>query len=137
MVSGTTLPSMTGVNTTVASQLLRDQGKFAEAEAIEREAPSPTSALQPTVSGVAPLTFSTAANTSLSSRDALDKEMLKSDVDLAKINLEEKMVQCDIAKKDGSDKDRVRLAELAVRRAQIELDRAELQLKKGVSASRR
>jgi hypothetical protein len=63
--------------------------------------------------------------------------MLKSDVDLAKINLEEKIVQVEIAKKDGKDQDRIHLAELAVRRAQIELDRAELQLKKGMPANRR
>lgn len=100
-------------------------------------ASSPATALQPTLSSALPQTYATAANTSLSARDSLDKEMLKSDVDLAKINLEEKMVQVDIARKDGKDQDRIHLAELAVRRAQIELDRAELQLKKGISASRR
>jgi len=82
-------------------------------------------------------TYPTAASPSLSARDSLEKDMLRSDVDLAKVNLEEKMVQLEIARKDGSDKDRVHLAELAVRRAQIELDRAELQLKRGISASRR
>jgi beta-lactamase regulating signal transducer with metallopeptidase domain len=128
--SPTTTPPLTGINTTAAAQpstnplptlsssasqeLLVKQGRFSEAQA-----------------------YPTAASSPVSSRDAIDKEMLKSDVDLAKINLEEKEVQLHIAQKDGSDPDRVRLAELALQRAKVELNRAELQLKKGISAGRR
>jgi len=43
-------------------------------------------------------------------------------------------VQLEIAQKDGSDANRLRLAKLAVDRAMVELKRAELQLKRGISA---
>jgi formaldehyde-activating enzyme involved in methanogenesis len=69
--------------------------------------------------------------------DALEKEMLESDVDLAKVNLAEKEVQFEIAHKDGSDESHLRLAKLAVERAQVELKRAELKLKNGIPAGGR
>ena len=118
-VSGTTLPALAGVNTTAASQAL----------------PSPATAPQPTLSGaVRGQAYPTPASSSLSARDALETEMQQSDVDLAKINLQEKEVQLEIAQKDGSDANRLRLAKLAVDRAMVELKRAELQLKRGISA---
>jgi beta-lactamase regulating signal transducer with metallopeptidase domain len=113
---------LTGVNTTATPPAI----------------PNATASSTPTISGAATLALPpTQYSTSLSARDGVEKEMLESDVELAKINLAEKEVQFDIAHKDGLDESHLRLAKLAVDRAKVELKRAELQLKNGSLAGRR
>jgi hypothetical protein len=58
----------------------------------------------------------------------VDRRLLKSEVELAKISLLEKRAELEIAQKDKLDGGRMKLAELAVRRAEIELERAMLRL---------
>ncbi len=57
-----------------------------------------------------------------------DVAMLRSDVELAKVTLEEKQTEVEIAKEGGYSASRMRLAELAVKRAAIELKRCEAKL---------
>jgi hypothetical protein len=60
-----------------------------------------------------------------------DRRLLASDVELAQVSLLEKRAELEIAKKDKVDEPRLNLAELAVRRAEIELARAKLRLSQG------
>jgi hypothetical protein len=113
-------PQLTGVNTSAASPATPTT-----------TAPSTISKL-PAILALPPIQSST----SRSARDGLEKEMLESDVELAKINLAEKEVQLEIAHKDGSDESHLRLAILAIERAKVELKRAELKLKNGIPAGR-
>jgi hypothetical protein len=62
------------------------------------------------------------------SRPDIDRQLLQSDVELAEVGLLEKQAELEIAKKDKVDESRLKLAELAVRRARIELGRATLRL---------
>jgi hypothetical protein len=57
-----------------------------------------------------------------------DRRLLGSDVELAKVSLLEKRAELEIAQRDKVDASRLKLAELAVRRAEIELERAMLRL---------
>jgi hypothetical protein len=79
---------------------------------------------------------------SLSSETAapdLDRELLRSDVELAEVNVREQRVKLQMAKKDNAavpssiSEGSLSLAELAVRRAEIELKRAQLRLSRGQS----
>jgi hypothetical protein len=63
--------------------------------------------------------------------------LLRSDVDLAEVSLQEKHAELEIAKKDKVDEPRLKLAELAVRRAEIELERAKLRLSRGSAGASR
>jgi beta-lactamase regulating signal transducer with metallopeptidase domain len=65
----------------------------------------------------------------------LDSELLRSDVELAEVNMMEKRAELEIAVKDNVDAGRRKLAELAVRRAEIELSRAKLRLSRVSSSS--
>jgi hypothetical protein len=60
-----------------------------------------------------------------------DRRLLASDVELAQVSLLEKRAELEIANKDKVDASRLKLAELAVRRAEIELERAKLRLSQG------
>ena len=66
-----------------------------------------------------------------------DQRLLRSDVELAEVSLQEKHAELEIAKKDKVDEPRLKLAELAVRRAQIELERAKLRLLRGSAGASR
>jgi hypothetical protein len=77
-----------------------------------------------------------ARSTNISSAD-LDHEMLKSEVELAEVNLMEQRAKMEITKQQNPDAAHVALAELGVRRAEIELRRAKLRLSRGVSAGSR
>ncbi len=63
----------------------------------------------------------------------LDRELLRSDVELAELNVLEQRVKLRIAQKENVDASQRDLAELAVRRAEIELKRAQLRLSRGES----
>jgi len=67
----------------------------------------------------------------------LDRELLRSDVELAEVNLMEQRVKLRITQKENVDASQRDLAELAVRRAEIELKRAQLRLSRGESTLRR
>jgi beta-lactamase regulating signal transducer with metallopeptidase domain len=60
-----------------------------------------------------------------------DRRLLASDVELAQVSLLEKRAELEIAQSDKVDASRLKLAELAVRRAEIELERAKLRLSQG------
>jgi beta-lactamase regulating signal transducer with metallopeptidase domain len=85
-----------------------------------------TRALSRRVSGASARTAGGAAN--------IDGDMLRSDVELAKVGVMEKQAELEIARKSNADEAHLRLAELGVRRAEIELQRAELRLKRSEAA---
>jgi len=66
-----------------------------------------------------------------------DLTLLESDVQLAKVTLEEKQTEVEIAKEGGYSASRMRLAELAVKRAAIELQRCEAKLNAAVQRQER
>jgi hypothetical protein len=70
-------------------------------------------------------------------RSDLDQQLLASDVELAEVGLLEKRAELEIGRKDNIDSSRLKLAELAVRRAEIELSRAKLRLEASRSADSR
>jgi beta-lactamase regulating signal transducer with metallopeptidase domain len=71
------------------------------------------------------------------SRPDIDRQLLQSDVELANVGLLEKRAELEIARNDKVDAGLLKLAELAVRRAEIELARAKLKLQGSGSATSR
>ena len=87
--------------------------------------------------------FSSRSLSSDASAPDLDRELLRSDVALAEVNLMEQRVKLEMAKKANAatagsiSEGSLSLAELAVRRAEIELNRAKLRLSRGESTRSR